>query len=191
MDHERDRIACLLPESGRGRRSGHVYRGLGKGRSWIRHARSQPFPVVPLAIAVIEPSLGALLVSRSGLSSPAGIALPATGLAAVSVPSIAGTADEERPVAVPASPDPEWRLHAPRPPGIRIATLWTDAETDAILGTSNTSPRARHRGPGAINSGPSLTRDPSGPTTLLHPPPDRNRTGETIRFARLYVSVDK
>jgi len=51
-------------------------------------------------------------------------------------------------------------LVSPRPqrPGTTHSDLWTDAETDAILIPSNTSPRARHRGPGGVSSGPSSLR---------------------------------
>jgi len=49
----------------------------------MRHARRAPRPVGPLAIAVIEAALGALLVAPAGGTETAGAPFPATRRAAV------------------------------------------------------------------------------------------------------------
>jgi len=68
----------------------------------------------------------------------------------------------------------------PRRPETTTSDPWTDAETDAILIPSNTSPRARHRGPGVSAPSPHLFRStrPKGNPTPPPPPPESGRRND-------------
>ena len=87
----------------------------------IRHAAAAAFPVGPLPVAVIEPSLPALLVSPVGGSQLLPPRFPPAALAAVSVAPVAMTADPEHraTVGLPAKPLTQWLFAGPhrRPSG--------------------------------------------------------------------------
>ena len=78
----------------------------GRGGSMIRHAQSAPFPVGPLPVAVIEPSLPALLVPPVGGSQLLPPRFPPASLTAVSVAPVTMAADPEHRATVgpPANP---------------------------------------------------------------------------------------
>ena len=91
----------------------------------IRHAAAAALPVVPLAVAVIEPSLPALLVSLVGpppLFPPCFLSAP---VPAVDLPPVAGIADvEHRPATRPATEQPpQHHFSGHRSP----ARVWTTA----------------------------------------------------------------
>ena len=75
----------------------------------IRHARLEPAAIAPLAIAMIEPSFGALLVTAIGEASLADPCLPPAGEAAIALAAIATSAQKELAAAfaVPANPPSE------------------------------------------------------------------------------------
>ena len=81
----------------------------------MRHARAAPGAVGPLAVAVIEAALRALLVPLAGGAETPGAALPATRQAAVDVAAIARGTEEEGLPAQAAGPHPE-DLHGPTGP---------------------------------------------------------------------------
>ena len=72
----------------------------------IRHAAAAAFPVGPLPVAVIEPSLPALLVPPVGGSQLLPPCFPPASVAAVSVAPVTMTADPEHRATVgpPAKP---------------------------------------------------------------------------------------
>ena len=81
----------------------------------IRHARLDlpaPAPVIALAVAMIEPSFGALLVAAVGAPSLADPGMFAAWSAAVALPAIAVRADEEHGVTLAAEANslPEYRF---------------------------------------------------------------------------------
>ena len=78
----------------------------------IRHAEAAAFPVGPLPVAVIEPSLPALLVSPFGGSQLLPPRFFPAALAAVSVAPVTMAADPEHRATVgpPAKPLTQWRF---------------------------------------------------------------------------------
>ena len=87
----------------------------------IRHAAAAAFPVGPLPVAVIEPSLPALLVSPVGGSQLLPSRFLSAALAAVLVAPVTMTADPEHRATVgpPAKPLAQWLFAGPhrRPSG--------------------------------------------------------------------------
>ena len=82
---------------------------VGRGGSMIRHAgAAAAFPVGPLPVAVIEPSLPALLVPPVGGPPLAPPRFPPAALAAVLVPPVTMTTDPEHHATAgpPAEPPP-------------------------------------------------------------------------------------
>ena len=89
--------------------------------SLIRHARwhlvATP-PIFPLAVAMIEPTLGAPLVTPIGATALLTPRLFPTPGAAIAVPAITGNADEKHCVTIATYPMPKnysvlSRRHAP------------------------------------------------------------------------------
>jgi hypothetical protein len=85
----------------------------------IRHAGLHPAPIPPLAIAMVEPPFGALLVTAIGAAALDQPRMLLTGEAAVALAAIAATAQKELSAAfaVPANPSSEAivrRRHAHR-----------------------------------------------------------------------------
>ena len=84
----------------------------------IRHARLKPSTAIPpLAIAMVEPPFGALLVPAVGAASLPDPRMPLTAETTVALAAITTAADEEvgAAFAVPANPPSEdvvWRRHA-------------------------------------------------------------------------------
>ena len=110
------------------------------GGSMIRHApEAAAFPVVPLAVAVIEPSLPALLVSLVGpppLFPPCFLSAP---VPAVAMPPVAGTCRCKTPTRNPASGKTTaatpllWPSHPAR--------VWTTALLRGLLAMPWSCPR--------------------------------------------------
>ena len=91
---------------------------VGRGGSMIRHAgEAAAFPVGPLPVAVIEPSLPALLVPPVGVPPLLPPRFPPASLAAVLMAPVTITADpERRATAGPtAEPPPQGLFAAPHP----------------------------------------------------------------------------
>ncbi|MBN2258313.1 MAG: hypothetical protein JW704_10900 [Anaerolineaceae bacterium] len=64
----------------------------------IRHAIfavTDPLTVKPLAVTVIEPAFGTLLVAAIGLAPLLSASLLAAAIAAITLPSVTGSADVE------------------------------------------------------------------------------------------------
>ena len=87
----------------------------------IRHTAAATFPVGPLPVAVIEPSLSALLVSPVGIPQLLPPRFPPAPLPAVSVAPVTMTADPEHHTTAgpPAKPLTQWLFAGPhrRPSG--------------------------------------------------------------------------
>ena len=83
----------------------------------IRHAPVAAVPVFPLAVAVIEPSLPALLVSPVGGPPLLPPRFPPAALAAVLVPPVTMTTDPEHHATAgpPAEPPPQGLFAGPHP----------------------------------------------------------------------------
>ena len=87
----------------------------------IRHAGAAAVPVGPLPVAVIEPSLPALLVPPVGGPPLAPPRFPPAALAAVLVPPVTMTTDPEHHATVrpPAKPLTQWLFGVPQSPPFR------------------------------------------------------------------------
>jgi len=105
----------------------------------MRHAGLTPGPVSPLAIAMVEAPLGALLVAPAGRAETPGPAFPATREATVSVAPIARWTEKEGMPAEAAGPHQEDR-HGPAGPE-RSGGQWTRARECATTGSSRPRPR--------------------------------------------------
>lgn len=81
----------------------------------MRHPRTMAEAIRPLAIAVVKPAFGALLMPVAGGPETSDAACSATWETAVGVAAIAGIAQEEHLVAEAAGPYPE-SLHGPLDP---------------------------------------------------------------------------
>ena len=81
----------------------------------MRHAGSAPGPIGPLAIAMVEAPLGALLVALAGGANTPGAPFAATRRAAIDVAAITGETEEEGLPAEAARPHQEDR-HGPAGP---------------------------------------------------------------------------
>ena len=81
----------------------------------MRHAGSAPGPIDPLAIAMVEAPLGALLVALAGGANTPGAPFAATRRAAIDVAAITGETEEEGLPAEAARPHQEDR-HGPAGP---------------------------------------------------------------------------
>ena len=83
----------------------------------IRHAQAAPFPVGPLPVAVIEPSLPALLVPPVGGPPLLPPRFPPAALAAIPVAPVTMTTDPEHRATVgpPAKPLTQGLFAAPLP----------------------------------------------------------------------------
>jgi len=148
--------------------------GRKAGGSVMRHAHRAPRSVGPLAIAVVEPAFGALLMAPARGAETASAPFLAARRTAVGVPTITRTAEEERPPAEPAGPHPE-DLHGPAGPEMS-GGQWTTAQRCA-----RTSPsRPRPRGVGA----------PEGPEVqlwaLIPLPPGSRQPTRKLRHLPLY-----
>ena len=120
----------------------------------MRHADSAAGPVGALAIAMIEATLGALLMAAPGGANGARASGPPAGEATVGLPPIAGGTEDEGLPAPPTGPAPEAR-HGPAGPA----------------GSSGSGPvrrNAHHHGPathglarGDAPAGPGLTKPSS------------------------------
>ena len=83
----------------------------------IRHAAAAAFPVVPLPVAVIEPSLLALLVPPVGVPPLLPLCFLPASLAAVPVAPVTMATDPEHPATTgaPANPPAQELLAGPHP----------------------------------------------------------------------------
>jgi hypothetical protein len=142
---------------GRARREGAT--GYWSGGSLMRHTGAAPGAVGPLAVAVIEAALRALLVPLAGGAETPGAALPATRQAAVDVAAIARGTEEEGLPAQAAGPHQE-DLHGPTGPEM---SGWAGQTREGVRHLRQVGPRPPRggtaRGPGACSSRlPSLHR---------------------------------
>jgi len=83
----------------------------------MRHPRATAHPIGPLAIAMVEAALGALLVPVSGGAETPGAARVTTRETAVRVAAVAAATQEEGLVTEAAGPDPQ-DLHGPLGPAM-------------------------------------------------------------------------
>lgn len=77
----------------------------------IRHALRMARPVLPLAVAVIEAALGALLMTTIGAAPLIQPRLPAALQTAIALPMITMRAEEERRLALTAQTNPQPQNH--------------------------------------------------------------------------------
>jgi hypothetical protein len=126
----------------------------------MRHAGPAPNPIGPLAIAVIEAPLGALLVPLPGGAQTAGAPFAATREAAIDVAAITGGTEKEGLPAEAARPHQE-DLHGPAGPE-GFGGQWTSARGCATTGRSRSRPRGVGAPEGLEGRAPGPHPLPSG-----------------------------